>query len=220
LKIVLRLGGSILGSPPEAAVVRSYSEVISRVVKQKNDVIVVVGGGGIARQYINTAKGAGLAAEAQDWIAIQVSRVNAKLFGMVLGVEEVATTARAAISNVKQHHVAVMGGLKPGITTDTVATLVAETWNADLIIKASDQKGIYTEDPRKSPKAKLLPTVSYEKLVEILGGEHSPGIHSIVDPVAVRRIAKDKIRLVVVKGDEPENVIRVVRGERVGTTVG
>ena len=220
MKIVLRLGGSILGSPPEAAVVRSYSEVISRVVKQKNDVIVVVGGGGIARQYINTAKGAGLAAEAQDWIAIQVSRVNAKLFGMVLGVEEVATTARAAISNVKQHHVAVMGGLKPGITTDTVATLVAETWNADLIIKASDQKGIYTEDPRKSPKAKLLPTVSYEKLVEILGGEHSPGIHSIVDPVAVRRIAKDKIRLVVVKGDEPENVIRVVRGERVGTTVG
>ena len=220
LKIVLRLGGSILGSPPEAGVVKAYSKVVSSVLKQKHDVVVVVGGGSVARQYINIAREAGLPPEAQDRIAIQVSRLNARLFGLSLGVDDVATTARAAVSEVKKHHIAVMGGLKPGITTDTVATLVAEAWHADLILKASDQKGIYTEDPRKSPSAKLLPAISYERLVEILGGEHSPGIHSIVDPVAVRRIAKSRIRLVVFKGDDPENVLRVINGERVGTTVG
>jgi uridylate kinase len=101
-----------------------------------------------------------------------------------------------------------------------VATLVAEAWRSDLIIKASDQEGIYTADPRKHPDAKLLSTVSYATVVEILGGKHSPGIHSIVDPIAVQRIAKNRLRLVVVKGDNPENVIRAINGEKVGTVVG
>jgi len=216
----MRLGGSILGSPPDADVVRSYSDIVSRVLKQGHSVVVVVGGGATARQYIDAAKRIGLSHDEQDSIAIQASRLNARLVGMALGVDHVAVTLRGVISIVEKNRVAVMGGLRPGITTDTVATLVAEAWHSDLIIKASDQEGIYTADPRHHPEAKLLPAVSYAKLVEILGGEHSPGIHSIVDPVAVLRIAKNKLKLVVVKGGNPENVIRVINGEKVGTRVG
>jgi uridylate kinase len=220
LKIVMRLGGSILGSPPDADVVRRYSDVVSRALKQKHKVVVVVGGGVTARQYIDAARGIGLPHDQQDSIAIQASRLNARLVGMALGVDSVAITLRGAVSGVEKHRVTVMGGLKPGITTDTVAALVAEVWHSDLIIKASDQDGIYTADPRKHPDARLLPTVSYAMVVAILGGKHSPGIHSIVDPVAVERIAKKKLRLVVVKGDDPENVIRAINGEKVGTLVG
>lgn len=182
--------------------------------------VVVVGGGTVARQYIDAARRVGLPHDAQDSIAIQASRLNARLVGMSLGIDTVATSPREAVSQVRKHGVAVMGGLRPGITTDTVATLVGEAWRSDLIIKASDQDGIYSADPRKDPNAKLLPTISYSKVVEILGGKHSPGIHSIVDPVAVERISKKRLRLIVLNGNRPENVIRAISGERVGTAVG
>jgi uridylate kinase len=220
LKIVLRLGGSILGSPPDAEVVKRYSDVVSRISRKGHKTVVVVGGGAIARQYIDAARSIGLPHEEQDSIAIQASRLNARLVGMSLGVDTVATSPRAAISDVAKHGVAVMGGLRPGITTDTVATLVGEAWKSDLIIKASDQDGIYSADPRKDPDAKLLRTISYSRVVEILGGRHSPGIHSIVDPVAVERISRSKLKLIVVNGNQPENVIRAISGERVGTAVG
>jgi uridylate kinase len=214
------LGGSILGSPPDPEVVKSYSEVVSRIMRQKHSVVVVVGGGSTARQYIDAANKIGLPHEEQDSIAIQAARLNARLVGMALGVRSVAVTLDGVVASVGRHRVAVMGGLRPGITTDTVAALVAEAWRSDLIIKASDQEGIYTADPRKHPDAKLLSTVSHSRILEILGGKHSPGIHSIVDPVAVEMISKHRLRLVVVKGDDPENVIRAIKGEKIGTVVG
>lgn len=220
LKIVLRIGGSILGSPPDPGVVKKYADIISRISSKKHRVVVVVGGGAIARQYIDAAKNIGLPNAEQDLIAIQASRLNAKLVGMALGIEEVSLSPRGAVSNVGKQQVAVMGGLRPGITTDTVAALVGEAWGSDLIIKASDQHGIYTADPRKDRYAELLSAISHARAVEILGGKHSPGIHSIVDPVAVGLIAKNKLKLIVVNGAHPENVIKAVNGGRVGTTVG
>ncbi|MDA4113381.1 MAG: hypothetical protein OK474_04975, partial [Thaumarchaeota archaeon] len=77
-----------------------------------------------------------------------------------------------------------------------------------------------TADPRLHKEARLLPKVSYGMLIAILGGRHAPGIHSIVDPVAVEMIAKNKIRLTVVNGNEPQNVLRAIDGKDVGTTVG
>jgi len=113
-----------------------------------------------------------------------------------------------------------MGGLRPGITTDTVAAILGEAWRSDLIVKASDQDGVYTGDPRTVKDAKLLHNLSYLEFVRILGGsQHRPGIHSIVDPVAARFVAKHKLRLVVTNGFSPSNVRRALLGERVGTLV-
>jgi uridylate kinase len=56
--------------------------------------------------------------------------------------------------------------------------------------------------------------------VTILGVEsHRPGIHSIVDPVAVRYITKNRLKLVVINGSNPSNVLKAIRGEPVGTLV-
>ncbi|MGA2663826.1 MAG: UMP kinase [Nitrososphaerales archaeon] len=219
-KIVLRIGGSILGSPPDGRVMASYAAVVEDVVKKGHRVAIVVGGGSVARQYIEAAASLGLPHRDQDRIAIQASRLNAKLVGMRLGYPDVPTTIGTAVARVSRDGVVVMGGLRPGITTDTVATLLAGAWRSDVMIKASNQDGIYTADPRKHRDARLLPRVSYETLVEILGGVHAPGIHSIVDPVAVEMIAEHRLRLVVVNGDDPENVLSAVLGKPVGTKVG
>lgn len=220
MKVVLRIGGSVLGSPPDAKLVERYSTVVSAVTSEGHRVAVIVGGGQISRRFIESARGLGLSSFQQDTIAIYASRLNARLVAMKMGgVSSVPTSIEAMLQRLSRNRVSVMGGLKPGITTDTVAALVAEQWKADLIIKCSDQNGIFTADPKVSRKAKKLESISYERMEQILGGEHKPGIHSIVDPVAVAQLMKSRVKLVVLNGSDPKGVLKAVHGERVGTTV-
>jgi len=219
-KIVLRIGGSVLGSPPQTKLLRAYSEVVSEARKAGHSIGLVIGGGPVARSFIATAKELGLPREAQDMIAIEASRLNARLVGMKLGVKRVSTTIQGMTIELEKNKIGVMGGLRPGITTDTVAAILAEAWHADLLVKASDQDGIYTADPRTDKEAKLLHNLSYQEMVKILGGsKHRPGIHSIVDPVAAKFVAKHKLILVVTNGFFPSNVRKALLGERVGTLV-
>ncbi len=218
-KVVLRIGGSVLGSPPDAKLVEGYASVISEATKGPYSLGVVVGGGPVSRLYIGIAKQLHLPPKDQDTIAIQASRLNARLVGMKLGLPHVSVTIKEMVTRLSKKGVGVMGGLRPGITTDTVAALLAEAWHADLLVKASDQDGIYTSDPRTNKDAKLLQTLSYQGLSEILGGEHRPGIHSIVDPVAVKLIVKHRMKLIVTNGFDEKNVLRAIRGQRVGTLV-
>jgi len=219
-KVVLRIGGSVLGSPPQAKLLKGYAEVISEARKAGLSIGVVVGGGPVSRAYIATAKELLLPREGQDMIAIDASRLNAKLVAMKLGVKRVSTTIQGMIVELEKNEIGVMGGLRPGITTDTVAAILGDAWHSDLLVKASDQDGVYTADPRTDKHAKLLHSLSYQELVRILGGtQHRPGIHSIVDPVAARFVAKHKLALVVTNGFFPSNVRKALLGERVGTLV-
>ena len=220
MKAVLRIGGSVLGSPPSSKVVNAYADVISDLNYEGHSVAVVVGGGQVSRDYIRSAAEMGLSSYQQDTVAIHASRLNARLVAMKLGgVSSVPTSIDGMLQRLARNRVAVMGGLKPGITTDTVAAIVAHRWRADIIVKASDQNGIYTEDPRTNKKAKKLDKITYERMKQILGGSHRPGIHSIVDPVAVDQLLESRVRLVVLNGMDPKGVIRAVHGERIGTIV-
>jgi len=210
----------VLGSPPSAKVVNVYAEVIADLNFEGHSVAVVVGGGEISREYIRSAAAMGLSTYQQDTVAIHASRLNARLVAMKLGgVSSVPTSIDGMLQRLARNRVAVMGGLKPGITTDTVAAVVAAKWRADILVKASDQNGIYTEDPRVNKKAKKLDRLSYDKMKQILGGSHRPGIHSIVDPVAVDQLVESRVRLVVLNGADPKGVIKAIHGEKIGTVV-
>lgn len=220
MKTVLRIGGSVLRSPPSAEVVEGYAKVVSDLNYEGHSVGVVVGGGPISREYIRSAAQMGLSPYQQDTIAIHASRLNARLVAMKLGgVSSVPTSIDGMLQRLARNRVAVMGGLRPGITTDTVAAFVAQRWHADLLVKASDQNGIYSADPRVNKKAKKLDRISFEKMKEILGGDHKPGIHSIVDPVAVSQLFESRVKLVVLNGSDPRGVAKAVHGEKIGTLV-
>lgn len=220
MKVVLRIGGSILGSPPDPGVVNGYSEVVSELTGEGHVLAVIVGGGSLSRKYIDSAKKVGLSSFHQDLIAIHTSRLNARLVAMKLGgVSSVPTSINSMLLRLSRNRVAVMGGLKPGITTDTVAAILAQKWGGDFLIKGSNQKGIYTADPSVDKKAKKLDSISYAKMKEILGGKHKPGIHSIVDPVAVDLLIQSKVKLIVLDGKDPKNVLKAVRGIKIGTLV-
>ena len=220
MKAVLRIGGSVLGSPPSAKVVNAYADVISDLNYEGHSIGVVVGGGQVSREYIKSASEMGLSPYQQDTVAIHASRLNARLVAMKLGgVSSVPTSIDGMLQRLARNRVAVMGGLKPGITTDTVAAIVAQRWKADILVKASDQNGIYTDDPRTNKKARKLDRITYEKMRQILGGSHRPGIHSIVDPVAVDQLSESRVKLVVLNGSDARSVIKAIHGEKIGTVV-
>lgn len=220
MKIVLRIGGSVLGSPPSPELVEGYAKAVSELTSEGNSIAVVVGGGAVSRRYIESAKGLSLSPYQQDTIAIHASRLNARLVAMKLGgVSSVPTSIESMLQRLARNRVSVMGGLRPGITTDTVAAMVAQAWKADLLIKGSDQDGVFTADPRLDKRAKKLDKIDYERLEQILGGKHRPGIHSIIDPVAVQQLSKFRVKLVVLNGTDPKAVEKAVHGARIGTVV-
>ena len=111
-------------------------------------------------------------------------------------------------------------GLKPGITTDAVAALVAERINADLLVKGTDQEGVYDKDPRKYLDAVKLDRLGFDDLPQIFEhSEHKAGIHQIIDPEAVKVLKRRRLKLIVVNGFKPENILAAVKGENVGTVI-
>ncbi len=223
MRVVLRIGGSVVASPINTELISKYAELLKTLKKQGHEVAVVVGGGTLAREFISIAKNLELDEQAQDEIAISVSRVFAQLFLKKLGklsCSSVPLTVEEAADCLDKGKIAVMGGLKPGMTTDSVAALIAERISADLLVKGTDQDGVYNKDPKKHRDAVKLDRLSFDDLASVFSeSKHKAGIHQIIDPEAVKILKRQHVRLVVVNGFAPENILAAVDGESVGTVI-
>jgi uridylate kinase len=223
MRVVLRIGGSVVASPVNTELMGKYAEIVRALKEQGHEVAVVVGGGSLAREFIAVAKKLGLNEQAQDEVAISVSRLFAQLFLKKLGemsCSKVALTLDDAAECLGEGKIMFMGGLKPGITTDAVAALVAERVKADLLVKGTDQDGVYDKDPRKHADAVKLDRLSFDDLPRIFEeNTHKAGMHQIIDPEAVKVLKRERVKLIVVNGFKPENILAAVQGEKVGTVV-
>ena len=223
MRLVVRIGGSVVASPVNTELIGRYADLIKTVKSQGHEVAVVIGGGKLAREFIRIAKELDLNMQAQDELAISVSRLYAQLFLKRLGkigCGKVAFTLDDVDLCLAERKVAVMGGLKPGITTDAVAALVAERIVADLLVKGTDLEGVYNKDPRKHADAVKLDSLSFDYLPKIFDENvHKAGMHQIIDPEAVKVLKRHRVKLVVVNGFNPENILAAVNGEKVGTTI-
>jgi uridylate kinase len=223
MRIVVRIGGSVVASPVNTELMNKYADLLRTLKEQSHEVAVVVGGGSLAREFIAIAKKLGLDEQAQDEIAISVSRLFAQLFLEKLGEmsgRKVALTLDDAAKFLSAGKIVLMGGLKPGITTDAVAALVAERVKADLLVKGTDQDGVYNKDPRKHADAVKLDRLSFDDLTNVFSeNTHKAGMHQIIDPEAVKVLKRGRMKLVVVNGFKPENVLAAVKGESVGTVI-
>jgi len=223
MRLVIRIGGSVVASPVNTELMGKYAEIIQAVKNQGHEVVAVLGGGALAREFIGIARNLHLNTTAQDEIAISCSRLFAQLFLNKLGdtgCNKVAVTLDEAAQCLGEGKIVIMGGLRPGITTDTVATLVAERVNAELLVKGTDQNGVYDKDPRKHPEAVKLDRLSLEELAAVFEhSEHKAGIHQIIDPEAIKVLKRRRLKLVVVNGFKPENILAAISGENVGTVI-
>ena len=223
MRLVLRIGGSVIASPVNPALISRYVELLKNLKKQGHVVAAVVGGGAPAREFIRIAKELRLDEKIQDDVAISVSRIFAQLFLKKLGelgCDSVPLTIEEAARCLDDGKIAVMGGLRPGMTTDTVAALLAERVKAELYVKATDQEGIYDKDPRKHTDAVKLERVHFKDLSSIFTlNKHEAGLHQILDSEAVKILEKNRVKVIVLNGFKPENVLTAVKGEKIGTLV-
>ena len=226
MRAVLKLGGSLLYDENGQVMidrVREYAKVVQALLGKGHEFVIVVGGGKPARVFISAARELG-ASEAQcDWIGIKMARHNAELLCAALGgaafpkIVETLDELEVAFQHGK---VVLMGGLTPGQSTNAVAALAAESVGADILLNATNVDGVYDRDP-KEPGAKMLKRVDIKELRSILsGGGTRAGEYKLFDPVAIKVVARSKIKAVIFNGNNPENLhLLVGKGEKIGSLV-
>jgi uridylate kinase len=120
---------------------------------------------------------------------------------------------RRAIRHLELGRVVIFGAGtgNPFFSTDTTAALRANEIRAEVILKATKVDGVYDSDPKTNPKAKRYETVSYtEALTKRL---------RVMDSTAFSLCMDNRVPIIVFDMTRPDNIKRVVLGEKVGTLV-
>jgi uridylate kinase len=223
MKIAVKLGG--FSFPLELGVeeIKKYGGLFSELKRKGNQLIVVTGGGKNARKYIEAARKLGASEAVCDQIGILVTRLNARLLITSMGDDaypKVPETIEDLRLYFESGKVIVMGGLQPGHSTNAVAALAAESIGASVLVNLTNVDGVYTADPNEDPKAKKFDEISTDKLLSLISGEEmTAGSYELLDPVSVRIIERSHIPAWIVSGEDPENILKILKGKHVGTKI-
>jgi len=158
-----------------------------------------------------------------DLIGIKIAKLNAYL--LISAIKEnvypkVPDTLEEAISIFSLGKIIVMGGLQPGQSTNAVAALLAEAIGANVLINATTVDGVYTAPPG-TPGAKKLEKVTTDRLMEIVRrtSMFKAGEYRLFDPLAILITRRARLVVKIVDGRDPQNILKAVRGEKIGTTI-
>ncbi|CAI49227.1 uridylate kinase [Natronomonas pharaonis DSM 2160] len=223
MRIIVSIGGSVLAPDLEAGRVEAHADAIDSLVADGHEVAAVVGGGDVARQYIDSARDLGATEYDLDALGIDVTRLNARLLVTALNssaIPEPAESHEDARASMRRGEVAVMGGTVPGHTTDAVAAMLAEMVEADLLIYATSVPGVFSADPNEDPSAERFDRLEASKLVDVISSiETTAGSNAPVDLLAAKVIERSGLRAIVLDGTAPERIADAVDGDPVGTEV-
>ena len=222
MKIVVAIGGSILLKEYDCKKFQEYSSIL-KGLSQDHELFVVVGGGKPARDYIKVVRDLNVGEAQCDDIGIEVTRINAKLLLAALGdvaYQKVPHNFQEALEYSSSGKIIVMGGSEPAHSTDAVSAILAEYIQADKLINLTSVDGMYTKDPNKFDDAELVPEITATDLLEFLSGKDvKAGTYEFFDTTAVQMIKRSNLETIITNGFEPENLIKAVKGEKVGTRV-
>lgn len=224
MRVVISIGGSILAPELDSGRVAAHAEAIESLAGEGCELGIVVGGGGVARDYITTARDLDANEVQLDQLGIDVTRINARLLISALGSEtkpSPATDYDAAGDALRRGDISVMGGITPGQTTDAVAAAFAEYVNADLLVYATSADGVYDADPETDPEAIKYTTMSPSELVDIIVPmSRDAGASAPVDILAAKLIERSGMRTIVLDGSEPTKIEdAILQGDHTGTDI-
>ncbi len=225
MRLVILLGGTVFNEAVErgdVSLINKYVNVLKEI-SSSNKVVVVAGGGRTARRYIELAYNLKAPDSLLDDIGIAATRINALL--LVSGLIDVAyprvpRSYQEVVSALSSHNLVIAGGMVAGQSTDAVAAVIAEYIRAQLLIKMTGADAIYSDDPKKNPNAIRYSEITVDALEKlVLSHKFEPGKYELFDLVALRVVRRSKIPVVVTTAFSPENIFRILRGEKVGTLV-
>jgi uridylate kinase len=132
-----------------------------------------------------------------------------------IGINQIAEPyiRRRCIRHLEKNRVVIFsaGTGNPYFTTDSAAALRANEINAEVILKGTRVDGIYTADPEKFPEATKYDTISFEKVISL-------GLN-VMDMTAFTLCQENNLPIIVFDIINPDNLTRIIHGEKVGTLV-
>jgi len=229
-RILLKLSGEALmgnrqyGIDPER--LSEYAEDIKSITKLGVEVAVVIGGGNIFRGVSGASNGMdrvqgdhmGMLATVINGLALQSALENANVptrLQTAIKINEVAEPfiRRKAMRHLEKGRVVIFGGGtgNPYFTTDSAAVLRAIEIEADVILKGTRVDGIYTADPEKDSTAVKFDYISFDDVLK-------KGL-KVMDTTAFTLSQENNLPIIVFDMNKRGNLIKVVSGENIGTTV-
>ncbi len=227
--VILALGGSLLR--PEMAERHQWLErvrdVIANHVANGGRIGLVIGGGAPAREAIDLAKPIIDDVAALDEIGIAATRLNATVVAQMLessGIDVcpgIPSDTNAAARALNAHSVVVMGGTRPGHTTDNVAIRLAIESNATRCLIATNVSKVHDKDPRKHSDARPIDLMTLQELQDIVGPpiHGAAGTSAVIDPIGVQAAIDHSLALAVLDGGQVDRLAAALAGESFEGTI-
>jgi len=229
-RILLKLSGeSLMGNQEyglDAQKLDEYASEIKKVFDLGCQVAIVIGGGNIFRGVDAQAMGIerahgdymGMLATVINGMAVQGALEKLGITTRLLSaikMEQICEPfiRRRAIRHLEKERIVIFGAGtgNPFFTTDTAASLRAIEIDADVVLKGTRVKGIYSTDPEKDANAVFYSTLNYNQVLT--------NRLNVMDMTAFTLCQENKLPIVVFNMNEPDNLLRIVQGENVGTLV-
>ena len=215
---VIALGGSLIAPPKgiDIPFLKKLKTIILNHVKHGNRVILVCGGGQTCRTYQDAAtKLTKTIPEDKDWVGIMATRLNAELVRVMFKEHAYHRVIYNPHEKVKTNKKIIIGaGHEPGCTTDADTAILAEQFNAHMIINTTNVNYIYNKDPNKYKDAKKILHLTWKEYFDMIGTEFKPGMHVPFDPVASKIARRHKMKVVSIKGSNLNNLNSLLTGKK------
>lgn len=229
-RILLKLSGEALMGSQQYGIdqqrLDDYAGEIKVVAEQGVQVAIVIGGGNIFRGLQGAGKGMdrvqgdymGMLATVINSLALQSTLEDKGIKTRLLGglaidpiVEE--TSGKRVIEYLEEGRVVLISGGtgNPYFTTDSASALRAIEMKADVILKGTRVDGIYTADPEKDPEATKYDSLSFDEAYEKK--------LKIMDLTAFTLCRENNLPILVFDMNTRGNLMKVVKGDKVGTIV-
>jgi len=229
-RILLKISGEALSGALEYGIEGSTLEYIAEEIKKIHalniDLAVVVGGGNIFRGV--SAATFGMDRASADYMGMLATVINSLALQDALEKKEINTRVlsaiemreiaepyirRRALRHFEKGRVVIFaaGTGNPYFTTDTAAALRAVEIGANIILKATKVDGVYDKDPKKFSDAVKFAGLTYtQALMKNL---------KVMDMTAFSLCKENNLPIIVFNMLEKDNILKVVKGENVGTLI-
>lgn len=230
-RILLKLSGESLAGENETGIDPKILDFFSSEIKKVHElgvqVGIVIGGGNIYRglnandQGIDRVTGdqMGMLATMINSLALQNACENKGMFTRLMTAISMEAIAepyirRRAIRHLEKGRIVIFGAGTghPYFSTDTAASLRAVEIEADAIFKGTRVDGVFDSDPEKNPNAMRYEEISYFDVLQ--------KNLRVMDLTAISLCKENNLPIIIFNMDKPDNLLKVITGENVGTAVG
>ena len=229
-RALLKISGEALagdrGYGWDTAKIAWIAEQIARAHRDRRQIGIVVGAGNILRGSDAASLGVpGLVADQMGMIATVLNAMALRAALEVAGVTAFVMSAfpvgnyvqvfdmEKALDHIEAGNVVIFAGGtgNPCFTTDSAAALRAVEVNAEIMVKATQVRGVFDKDPKEHPDAVFFDKISPEEVLARRLG--------VIDATSIEILSRKKIPVVVLNLHEDGNIVRALSGEKVGTVI-